>query len=137
MSQAEPQAPQPPLVVTCAAIWQEGRLLLARRADSGLWELPGGKQRPGEDLAACLAREIREELGVVVEVLAPQGRVQERGPERALDLHCFTCRLVRGQPRALEHLELRWVLPGEMEGLDLCPADRELAAVLAQAAPPT
>lgn len=123
--------PDPPLVVTCAAIWREGRLLLARRADSGLWELPGGKQRPDEDLAACLAREITEELGVAVEVLERVSLVQERSNGRHLDLHCFACRLLEGQPRPLEHLELRWVLPSEMTGLDLCPADRQLTATLA------
>ena len=127
--------PVTPLVVTCAAIWQEGRLLLARRADSGLWELPGGKQRPGEDLAACLAREIAEELGVAVEVLERLGLVRERGDGRHLDLYCFACRLLEGEPRALEHLELRWVLPREMTGLDLCPADRQLAGLLAGQAP--
>jgi 8-oxo-dGTP diphosphatase len=128
---------EPPLVVACAAIWHQGRLLLARRADSGLWELPGGKQRPDEDLAACLVREIQEELGVAVEVLAPQGLVRQRGQGRDLDLHCFACRLLQGRPRALEHLELRWVLPGEMHSLDLCPADRQLAPLLHQTAPAT
>lgn len=128
MSTALPQAP---LVVTCAAIWRQGRLLLARRADNGLWELPGGKQRPGEDLAACLAREIAEELGVNVEVLARVGLVRERADGRHLDLHCFACRLLEGQPRPLEHLELRWVGPHELGAYDLCPADRQLTATLA------
>ncbi|MBI5523843.1 MAG: (deoxy)nucleoside triphosphate pyrophosphohydrolase [Desulfarculus sp.] len=123
------------MVVTCAAIWRQGRLLLARRADSGLWELPGGKQRPGEDLAACLAREISEELGVAVQVLERVGLVRERANGRRLDLHCFACRLLEGHPTALEHLELRWVLPSEMAGLDLCPADRQLAGLLAGQAP--
>ncbi|MBI4799431.1 MAG: (deoxy)nucleoside triphosphate pyrophosphohydrolase [Desulfarculus sp.] len=121
--------------MTCAAIWQEGRLLLARRADNGLWELPGGKQRPGEDLAACLAREIAEELGVAVQVLTRLAVVRQRDNGRHLDLHCFACRLLEGQPQALEHLELRWVPPSEMAGLDLCPADRQLAGLLAGQAP--
>ena len=122
--------PQTPLVVACAAIWRQGRLLLARRADNGLWELPGGKQRPGEELAACLAREIGEELGVAVEVGPRLGLVEERGNGRPLDLHCFACRLLEGQPRALEHLELRWVEVGQASGLDLCPADRRLLGML-------
>lgn len=126
---------EPPLVVTCAAIWQEGRLLLARRADSGLWELPGGKRRPGEDLAACLAREIAEELGVSVQVGPRLGLVRQRDQDRHLDLHCFACRLLAGQPTPLEHLELRWVAPAELGAYDLCPADRQLAGLLAGRAP--
>lgn len=123
------------MVVTCAAIWRQGQLLLAQRADSGLWELPGGKQRPGEDLAACLAREIREELGVAVEVRERLGLVRERTPQRSLDLHCFACRLLEGDPQALEHRQLCWVLPAEMAGFDLCPVDRQLAGLWAPATP--
>ncbi|CAO0821761.1 8-oxo-dGTP diphosphatase [Desulfarculales bacterium] len=124
-----------PLVVTCAAIWRKGRILLARRADSGQWELPGGKQHLGEELAACLMREIREELDVAVEVLEPQGLVRERTPQRALNLHCFACRLLEGPPQALEHLELCWVHPRKMASFDLCPADRQLAALLQEQLP--
>jgi 8-oxo-dGTP diphosphatase len=127
---------EPPcLEVACAVIWRQGRILLARRADSGLWELPGGKARPGEALPACLEREIAEELGVTVEVLAPCGSVRERGQGRALNLHAFVCRLAQGEPQALEHRELRWVALQEMADHDLCPADRQLAAIFA-ARPP-
>ncbi|GEN81033.1 NUDIX hydrolase [Actinotalea fermentans] len=47
-----------------------GRLLLTHRVDNGLWGLPGGILDPGEQPAAGVAREIREETGVDVEVLA-------------------------------------------------------------------
>lgn len=124
------------LEVACAVIWREGRVLLARRADSGLWELPGGKARPGEALAACLAREIAEELDVRVEVLAPCGSVHEPGQGRPLNLHAFVCRLLEGEPRPLEHRELRWVELESMAAYDLCPADRRLAAIFA-ACPPS
>ena len=125
----------PPLQVTCGVLRRAGRVLVARRADNRRWELPGGKQQPGEDLAACLARELREELGVEVRVLERLAVVRQRGPEKHLDLHCFPCRLLGGEPQALEHLELAWVTPEEMLGLDLCPADRELARELAASAP--
>jgi 8-oxo-dGTP diphosphatase len=121
--------------VACAVIWRAGRILLARRADSGLWELPGGKVRDGEELAACLAREIEEELAAKVEVLGPCGSVHEAGQGGPLDLHAFVCRLVEGEPRALEHRELRWVELGEMADYDLCPADRQLAAIFATRPP--
>ncbi|HEX9027874.1 MAG TPA: A/G-specific adenine glycosylase, partial [Anaerolineales bacterium] len=64
--------PVPHYVVTAGVIQREGRLLIARRPASGLlgglWEFPGGKLQPGEDLPACLRREIQEELGVEIEV---------------------------------------------------------------------
>jgi 8-oxo-dGTP diphosphatase len=117
------------LAVTCALIVEGGRLLVARRADTGRWELPGGKVENGEGLAACLQREIAEELGCRVEVGEPFALAQ--APEEGLVLHCFHCRLAEGRPRALEHRELAWVTPAEALELELCPPDRELARRLA------
>ncbi|MFZ5587270.1 MAG: (deoxy)nucleoside triphosphate pyrophosphohydrolase [Thermodesulfobacteriota bacterium] len=124
---APPQPPQPPLQVTCGLIRRGELVLVARRADNRLWELPGGKQRPGEDLRDCLVRELAEELGVTVRVRARLAVVRQAAPERPIDLHCFTCELVAGEPRPLEHLELSWVTPAQMLELDLCPLDRQLA----------
>jgi 8-oxo-dGTP diphosphatase len=115
-----------PIQVTCALIQDRGRLLLARRADSGRWELPGGKREPGESLPQCLEREIAEELGCTVEVLEPAGVAQDLNRPDPISLHCFLCRLNGAEPQAREHRELRWVAPGEALRLDLCPADREL-----------
>ena len=115
-----------PLVVTCALIRRQDRLLLARRQDNGLWELPGGKVEPGEDLAQCLARELAEELAVQARVLRPLAWVSHGQGERVLELHCFECSLVSGPPQALEHRELRWVTFGEAAKMELCPADRQL-----------
>jgi hypothetical protein len=69
---------------------------------------------------------------VEVQVLERLALVSQRAPEKSLDLHCFSCRLVSGAPRALKHLELAWVTPDEMLNLDLCPADRQLAQRLAE-----
>jgi len=118
---------EPPLQVTCAVIPRAGRLLLAQRAGSGLWELPGGKAEPGETLAACLAREISEELGAEVEVgplLTSQEGLSPDG--RPIRLHAFACLLKAGEPRAREHRVLAWLNPDQALDLDLCPTDRTL-----------
>jgi 8-oxo-dGTP diphosphatase len=112
--------------VTCALIQKGDQLLLARRADSGRWELPGGKQEPGESLTQCLKREIAEELGCSVQVLEKAGVAQDLDRPDPIALHCFRCRLNGAQPRAREHKELRWVSRQDALSLDLCPADREL-----------
>ena len=115
-----------PLVVTCGIIQREDLILAARRADSGLWELPGGKARAGETLKECLARELAEELGVQVAVGEPFAVAREEG----LELHSFFCRVTKGEPRPLEHLELCWLTPARFAGLKLCGPDRELAEAL-------
>jgi mutator protein MutT len=120
-----------PLVVTCALIEENGRILLAQRSGSGLWELPGGKVEPGEDLPACLTREIAEELGVRVEVTNALGAVEDHTPDgRPLSLHAFFCRIKSGRPRALEHRALAWHALDRALELDLCPADRRLLSGL-------
>jgi 8-oxo-dGTP diphosphatase len=119
-----------PIQVTCALIQRDNRLLLARRADSGRWELPGGKQEPGESLPQCLQREIAEELGCSVRVLEPAGKAQDLDRSDPIALHCFRCLLNGGQPKAREHKELRWVTLVEALELNLCPADRQLLSAL-------
>lgn len=61
-----------PITVLAAIIEKEGRILLCRRApgrsNAGKWEFPGGKLEAGETEQECLARELREELGVEAEV---------------------------------------------------------------------
>ncbi len=113
--------------VTCAAIFSGRRLLWARRGDSGLWELPGGKRESGESLPACLRREIAEELGVAVEVGELLGVEEELHHGRRLRLYCFRCRLVDGSPQAREHRELVWLTPRQALALPLSPPDRRLA----------
>src|ERR1035438_758060 len=62
----------PVIDVAAALVFREGKLLITQRyADAhlgGLWEFPGGKREPNETFEACLARELREELGIEVTV---------------------------------------------------------------------
>ena len=112
---------------TCAVIVRQGKLLLAQRAQSGLWELPGGKAEPGETLSACLARELSEELAVTAQVgpcLATQEGLTPQG--HPLRLHAFACRLNGQSPQPLEHRALAWREPSQALGLKLCPTDRAL-----------
>lgn len=54
---------------SCAVIFDEQRqkVLLTRRADNGLWCLPGGKMEPGESIEECCRREVMEETGLVIQ----------------------------------------------------------------------
>lgn len=50
-----------------AVIFRDGRVLLQRRDDNGLWGFPGGGVEPGESLAVAVRREVEEETGLLVE----------------------------------------------------------------------
>ncbi len=115
------------LEVAVAIIEQDGRVLIAqRRADdsfAGCWEFPGGKANPGETLEACLIREIQEELGVAIEIRRKFQVVEHRYPTRNIRLHGFLCRLVSGQPRAIECAAWEWVDPKDLSRFRLPPAN--------------
>lgn len=120
-----------PLVVTAAVIDRENRILIARRREghlAGCWEFPGGKVEPGEGLAECLVRELREELGIQVEVLAPLTPVEHAYPGKTVRLHAFRCRWLAGEPKTNEHDQIAWVLPDELAAFPLAPADLPIAA---------
>ncbi len=112
-----------------------GRVLAARRSSPPGWELPGGKVEDGETEAAALVRELREELGITVEVGA---RVGPDVPIAAgLVLRAWTAVLVAGEPTAFEHAELRWLARDRLDTVDWLPADRPVVAVLARPRPAT
>lgn len=124
--------------VTCAVIVKEGRVLATRRGpgmhQAGLWEFPGGKVRDGESDEACVAREIAEELSLVVRPirrLAENTHCYENGPN--IVLVPFLCELVGGDPAPIEHSEWRWCDADALAGLDWCPADVPIAEQAKQA----
>jgi 8-oxo-dGTP pyrophosphatase MutT (NUDIX family) len=104
-----PRAPgAPELLVVQAVILREGRLLLAVRSDLRGWELPGGNPHPGESEAAALAREVREETGLEIEILRRVGDYRRTGFRPHL-ARVFACRVVGGAERpSPETPRLRW-----------------------------
>lgn len=119
-----------PLDVAIAVIHREDKLLISQRMpeDSfgGFWEFPGGKLCEGETMEVCLAREIQEELGVLIEVGSKRMVISHRYPGRLIRLHCFDCRLLEGEPRPLECAGWKWVGPEELSGFTFPPASAPL-----------
>lgn len=106
--------------IAAAVIHRKGRILITQRPATGLlpnlWEFPGGKQERGETLAACCAREIREELDIEIEVGSKVARVQHAYSHYSVTLHFFDCEFVSGRPRALGCQDFQWVRPKELAG---------------------
>lgn len=111
-----------------------GRHLIAQRRDGellgGLWEFPGGKQEPGETIEQCIAREIREELGVEIAVGEHVITVKHAFSHFTMDLHAHRCRIVRGRPRALECAAVKWVKPSDFATYAFGRADQQIVASL-------
>ncbi|MFI2615901.1 (deoxy)nucleoside triphosphate pyrophosphohydrolase [Streptomyces sp. NPDC018584] len=113
-------------IVVGAALYDDGRLLAARRSAppelAGGWELPGGKVEPGERDEDALVRELREELGVEAEVVE---RVPGQWPlAKGYVLRVWTARLLSGVAEPLQdHDELRWLAPDQVWSVDWLTAD--------------
>jgi 8-oxo-dGTP diphosphatase len=115
--------------VVCALIECGGRVLLAQRpAHKHLplkWEFPGGKVEPGEDPAAAIVREIREELGCAVMITRDLPRFFHAYGPVVIEMIPFVCRLAAGSPESHphEHVAITWVMPAELLTYDLAAAD--------------
>jgi A/G-specific adenine glycosylase len=129
------KAPTPHYTVTAAVIHRNGRVLIAQRPSQGLlgglWEYPGGKQQPGEDLPACLQREIEEELDASICVGAELGVYRHAYTHFRVTLHAFHCALKgEKQPRPLQAQDLRWVTLAELSGYPMGKIDRQITGDL-------
>lgn len=126
------------LVVAAALIDATGRTLVQQRppdkAHGGLWEFPGGKVEPGEGPQSALARELSEELGILVDpdALEPVSFVAGGEPDRRILLLLYACDRWQGEPAALDAVALRWDRPKALAALPMPPADYPLAAALAR-----
>lgn len=113
-----------------------GRVLLARRTEgrdlAGLWEFPGGKRESGESPEAALIRELREELGIEVEIGAALINVAQAYPDKRLRLDVRMIEQWRGPARGLEGQALAWVPPHKLASYAMPPADRPVVAALRQ-----
>src|SRR5688572_18392052 len=99
--------------VSAGLIFRSSQLLITQRhADAhlgGLWEFPGGKREPGESFEQCLARELKEELGIEVVVGELFDRVTHTYPEKTVALKFFLCQLERGEPQPLGCAAVKWI----------------------------
>lgn len=126
--------PLPHYNVTAAVIHQNGKILIAQRPLDGmlggLWEFPGGKQEDGETLAECLQREIKEELGLEIEVGQPVTVVNHSYSHFKITLHAFCCQLLGGTPQSIGVAGWQWVTLDEMGAFPFPRTDQKIIEAL-------
>jgi A/G-specific adenine glycosylase len=128
--------------VTAGVIWDtNGNFLITQRPlDSmlgGLWEFPGGKRRPGEDLVNCLRREIIEELGIEIEIGDLLCTVKHSFTHFYMTLYAYQCKWVRLKPRCIDCKDLRWVTVEQLDAFPFGVADQKIIARLREEQPPS
>ena len=116
--------------VVAALIWNRDRFLICQRpahkARGLLWEFVGGKVEPGETMEEALVRECREELDVTVHVGNVFTQVVHHYPDILIRLTLFHCTIAQGQPQALEHNDMAWIHPSQVDLYEFCPADTDI-----------
>lgn len=97
---------------------------------AGLWELPGGKLRPGEAVVDALRREIEEETGLGFRDAVLLHREFHAYAERSVDLQFFLCLDPAGEASGREGQDVRWVTIDELERLEMPAGNRRIFEIL-------
>lgn len=115
----------------------EGRVLMVRKRGTGMWMNPGGKPEAGEDGAACGAREVAEELGLILhparlEFLGEHRAAAANEPDHVVVSQSYLWpEVVDPDVRPAAEIEaVRWVDPTRLDDASLAPLFVEAIAPL-------
>lgn len=116
--------------VVAALLWENDRFMICQRpahkARGLLWEFVGGKVENGETKQQALVRECTEELGVTVEAGDVFMQLVHEYPDVCVELTLFNAVIREGVPQKLEHNDIQWITPAQIDLFDFCPADEEI-----------
>jgi len=125
-----------PLRVVAAVFERNGKYLACRRAPSksaaGKWEFPGGKIEPGEDPRIALKREIKEELGLEIEVHEHVITSITRVGDLLIELACYRVTSDAQVSASSDHDQWLYILPELMQTLDWADPDLPAVKLLSQ-----
>jgi 8-oxo-dGTP diphosphatase len=96
----------------------------------GLWEFPGGKFEPGEDLERALERELHEELGIRMRSHRPLITIEHDYGDKRVLLRVCVVESFEGEPHAREGQPLRWVPVRSLTDYDFPAANRPIVTAL-------
>ena len=118
--------------VVAALIWNGDKFMICQRpankARGLLWEFVGGKVEPGETKEQALIRECKEELNILLSVGDVFMDVIHEYPDITVHLTLFNATISEGEPKRIEHNDIRWITSSEISNYEFCPADEEILA---------
>ena len=114
--------------VTAAILEKDGKILIAKRKTgdklfAGLWEFPGGKVEEDESPEECMARELKEELDIEVEVGELITSNKHRFPNGIIELLAYRVQHICGNFVLNDHDEIKWITIDEISKFDFPPAN--------------
>ncbi len=139
---SESRKPLPHKQIGVAVITDsQGNILIDRRKQEGLlgglWEFPGGKIEPGESVENCISREIKEELGIEIEVGDRLITIEHAYTHFKVTLNVFNCKHLSGEPQPIECDEVKWVTLDEIDQYPFPKANSQIIEAIRQQAKET
>ncbi|RBP61858.1 8-oxo-dGTP diphosphatase [Alkalibaculum bacchi] len=124
--------------VTAAILINNGEILCMQRGPSKYeyvaykYEFPGGKVEESESLEGCLQRELKEEMGIVVEIMPEQFfmTVEHSYPDFAITMHTYICPVNTREFIMHEHKDFKWLPKEKISVLDWADADKPIVESL-------
>ena len=118
--------------VVAALIWNNDTFMVCQRpphkARGLLWEFVGGKVEQSETKEQALIRECQEELAITLSVGDVFMDVTHEYPDLTVHLTLFNATIAEGEPQKIEHNDIKWITPSEIQNYEFCPADEEILA---------
>lgn len=116
--------------VVAALIWQDDKFLICQRpynkSRALLWEFVGGKKEIGETKEDALKRECMEELAIEIQIVEELMQVQYSYPDISINLTLFSAKILKNTPQKLEHNDIKWITPQDIDMYKFCPADEKI-----------
>ena len=113
--------------VVAALIWDKDKFLVCQRpvnkARALLWEFVGGKVEQGETKEQALIRECKEELNITVKPNDVFMEVVHEYSDITVHLTMFNAEIVECVPQKLEHNDIKWITPDNIQNYNFCSAD--------------
>lgn len=125
---------RPKIRVVGAMIESQGKYLITQRPPRAslplLWEFPGGRVEAGETDEEALARELREEMAIAVEVAERVIHVEHAYEQYDIDFCVYRCQMRTGPIQHIRVHDHRWVWPDELDNYEFPAADEKTIAKL-------
>ncbi len=113
---------------------KNGELLIDQRLENsrmgGMWEFPGGKKNSDESIQMTIQRELKEELGIVVQVGAKLLSFQHAYSHTKLFFTVHICEWISGEPQPLASQKILWVPPEKLSDFPFPAANTKIISQL-------